>query len=342
MPPSLAGGGCAYANDRPSRLSRSVDKIRPKPLRFAERVLSPEGRNVKKMSMAMMPLVFHVGATSTWLLLTALLTAKSVSIGLALLVFKIAVSAAKDQNVKDEYEERLKDSLGETKQYECLKFDELWKVTKSILVDKAKKCIEKLTSTSGDEAPSKTTVFSDESWIYTYNPESKQQSTVWVFQDEPNPTKEIRAKNTLKIDEIMKIGKAAGYDEVSSDMLRGLPPLCRHLKKGVVPSIFPWTPKPSTSAIKRQNRYMERSAKKELFPPQNPIETLTGNYSMEDRNEVSDKEENLPKYKWKLKLKHMRKKTQLAMNGKINQACEFIYPDSNFEFAFFKLSAYDR
>ncbi|GBP61755.1 hypothetical protein EVAR_31083_1 [Eumeta japonica] len=61
-------------------------------------------------------------------------------------------------------------------------------------------------------------------------------------------------------------------------VFRGLPPLCRHLKKGVVPSIFPWTPKPSTSAIERQNRYMERSAKKELFPPQNPIETLTEGY----------------------------------------------------------------
>ncbi|GBP46406.1 hypothetical protein EVAR_36389_1 [Eumeta japonica] len=29
----------------------------------------------------------------------------------------------------------------------------------------------------------------DESWIYAYDPETKQQSTVWVFQDELNPTK---------------------------------------------------------------------------------------------------------------------------------------------------------
>ncbi|EFN87503.1 hypothetical protein EAI_05529, partial [Harpegnathos saltator] len=40
-------------------------------------------------------------------------------------------------------------------------------------------------------------VTGDESWIYTsvyaYEPESKQQSTVWVFQDEPNPTKVVRA-----------------------------------------------------------------------------------------------------------------------------------------------------
>ena len=27
----------------------------------------------------------------------------------------------------------------------------------------------------------------DELWIYSYEPESKQLSTVWVFQDEPNP-----------------------------------------------------------------------------------------------------------------------------------------------------------
>ncbi|GBP05920.1 Dynein heavy chain 7, axonemal [Eumeta japonica] len=36
------------------------------------------------------------------------------------------------------------------------------------------------------------------SWIYAYDPETKHQSTVWVFQDEPNPTKMIRAKSTLK------------------------------------------------------------------------------------------------------------------------------------------------
>ncbi|CAK9815952.1 Histone-lysine N-methyltransferase SETMAR [Anthophora plagiata] len=38
----------------------------------------------------------------------------------------------------------------------------------------------------------------DESWIYAYEPESKQQSTVWVFQDEPNPTKVVRARSTSK------------------------------------------------------------------------------------------------------------------------------------------------
>lgn len=38
----------------------------------------------------------------------------------------------------------------------------------------------------------------DESWIYAYEPETKQQSTVWVFQDEPNPTKVVRQRSTSK------------------------------------------------------------------------------------------------------------------------------------------------
>ena len=41
-------------------------------------------------------------------------------------------------------------------------------------------------------------VTGDESLIYAYEPESKQQSTVWVFQDEPNPTKFVRARSTSK------------------------------------------------------------------------------------------------------------------------------------------------
>ena len=32
-------------------------------------------------------------------------------------------------------------------------------------------------------------VTGDESWIYAYEPESKQQSTLWMFLDESNPTK---------------------------------------------------------------------------------------------------------------------------------------------------------
>lgn len=38
----------------------------------------------------------------------------------------------------------------------------------------------------------------DESWIYAYEPETKQQSTVWVFQDEPNPTKVVRGRSASK------------------------------------------------------------------------------------------------------------------------------------------------
>ena len=41
-------------------------------------------------------------------------------------------------------------------------------------------------------------VTGDESWIYVYEAESKQQSTVWVFQDEPNPTKVARVRSTSK------------------------------------------------------------------------------------------------------------------------------------------------
>lgn len=41
-------------------------------------------------------------------------------------------------------------------------------------------------------------VTGDESWIYAYEPETKQQSTVWVFQNEPNPTKVVRGRSVLK------------------------------------------------------------------------------------------------------------------------------------------------
>ncbi|XP_014364367.2 uncharacterized protein LOC106715567 [Papilio machaon] len=55
-----------------------------------------EGRSLKKAAAAgVMPLVFHVGAASTWMLVTSLLAAKSLALGLLLLVFKIAVSSAK-------------------------------------------------------------------------------------------------------------------------------------------------------------------------------------------------------------------------------------------------------
>ncbi|CAK1593586.1 unnamed protein product [Parnassius mnemosyne] len=58
-------------------------------------VSEQQNRGIKKISMSMLPLIFHVGATSTWMLITSLMAAKSVAIGIALLVFKIAVSSAK-------------------------------------------------------------------------------------------------------------------------------------------------------------------------------------------------------------------------------------------------------
>jgi [histone H3]-lysine36 N-dimethyltransferase SETMAR len=41
-------------------------------------------------------------------------------------------------------------------------------------------------------------VSGDESWIYSYEPETKQQSTVWVFQDEAKPTKVVRSRSVSK------------------------------------------------------------------------------------------------------------------------------------------------
>ena len=41
-------------------------------------------------------------------------------------------------------------------------------------------------------------VTGDPSWIYPYEPESKQHSTVMVFQNEPNPTKVARVISASK------------------------------------------------------------------------------------------------------------------------------------------------
>ena len=41
-------------------------------------------------------------------------------------------------------------------------------------------------------------VTDDETWMYAYEPESKQQSTIWVVQDKPNPTKVARVGSTRK------------------------------------------------------------------------------------------------------------------------------------------------
>ena len=38
----------------------------------------------------------------------------------------------------------------------------------------------------------------DELWICAYEPETKQQFTVWVFEPEPNPTKVVCEKITSK------------------------------------------------------------------------------------------------------------------------------------------------
>ena len=37
-------------------------------------------------------------------------------------------------------------------------------------------------------------VTADESWICAYEPETKQQSNVWVFEPEANPAKVVRGK----------------------------------------------------------------------------------------------------------------------------------------------------
>ena len=37
----------------------------------------------------------------------------------------------------------------------------------------------------------------DKSWIHAYELETKLQSTVWVFELEPNPTKVIRGRSTV-------------------------------------------------------------------------------------------------------------------------------------------------
>lgn len=52
-----------------------------------------------------------------------------------------------------------------------------------------------------DEGRSKSVsaiVTGDETWIYSYDPETKQQSTVWVFEGEDAPTKVVRSKSTGK------------------------------------------------------------------------------------------------------------------------------------------------
>ncbi|XP_011063839.1 PREDICTED: uncharacterized protein LOC105151695 isoform X2 [Acromyrmex echinatior] len=41
-------------------------------------------------------------------------------------------------------------------------------------------------------------VTGDETWIYSYEPKSKQQSTDWVLQNELKPTKVVRSRSVAK------------------------------------------------------------------------------------------------------------------------------------------------
>ena len=69
-------------------------------------------------------------------------------------------------------------------------------LTKKTRVDWSKEILQKL-----DRGASKHVydiLTGDESWIYAYERESRQQSTVWLFQDEPNPTKLTRTRSTSK------------------------------------------------------------------------------------------------------------------------------------------------
>ncbi|GBP21249.1 hypothetical protein EVAR_84376_1 [Eumeta japonica] len=97
-----------------------------------------------------------------------------------------------DQNVKDEYIERLKDVLGEIKHYECFELAELRKVTKSVLADEAKKD----TAVHGNVT-----------------------ATEYMIDD--GNESGITMDEIMKMLKRMKVGKDARYDRVSSEFLRG-------------------------------------------------------------------------------------------------------------------------
>ena len=63
-------------------------------------------------------------------------------------------------------------------------------------------------------------VTGDESWIYAYEPESKQQSTVWVFQDEPKPTKVVRTRSTSKQMVACFFGKIGHFATIALEQCR--------------------------------------------------------------------------------------------------------------------------
>ena len=66
----------------------------------------------------------------------------------------------------------------------------------SIMLMGAKKIIKKFNAGASKEVYK--IITGDKSWIYGYEPEQKQQSAVWVFQNEPNPTKVVRARGALQ------------------------------------------------------------------------------------------------------------------------------------------------
>lgn len=72
----------------------------------------------------------------------------------------------------------------------------LTKDQKEARVEWCKKLLKKYNR--GDSKTVYNIYTSEESWIYAYDPETKHQSTVWVFQNEPNSTKVTCAKSTFK------------------------------------------------------------------------------------------------------------------------------------------------
>ncbi|GBP51117.1 hypothetical protein EVAR_31842_1 [Eumeta japonica] len=110
----------------------------------------------------------------------------------------------KGSECRDEYEERLKDSFGETKLYECLKLYELWKVKKIELVE--------ISSHTG-RIISKAFLCED---TVAYDNVSV---TEYIVCD--GSESEITMDEIMKALKRMKVKKAARYDRVSSEMLRG-------------------------------------------------------------------------------------------------------------------------
>jgi [histone H3]-lysine36 N-dimethyltransferase SETMAR len=67
---------------------------------------------------------------------------------------------------------------------------------KAVRVNWCRKTLERFNKGSSKNVYS--IVSGDESWIYSYEPENKRQSAVWVFQDEEKPTKVIRSRSVSK------------------------------------------------------------------------------------------------------------------------------------------------